>query len=176
MKASVLKVFLGVLFVMAFTQSVSALSMNPFKREGRTRAHTLLITANFRDPRLLAELAQYRTKQPILVLSPDVNGQYTLFFMPAGTKPMAETADNFLGILDLINPQRVVILGGSEYVPAQFVDMAQKKYPVITLNNADWNVNAETLGTLLDQPKLQKMFADYKGRLLNAGEASRQAD
>ena len=64
-------VLLTAIFCLLMSKPADALSMNPFKREGRTRAHTLMITGNYLDSRLLVELAQHRTKQPILLLSPD---------------------------------------------------------------------------------------------------------
>lgn len=171
MKLLGIKALVCTLTLLLCAVTTRAAGMNPFSREGRTRAETLIITGNFREPRLIAELAQYRTKQPILIIAPDGYGNHSLFFMPSGTKPMTETADNFSGILALINPRRVVVLGGSDFVPAQFVDIAQKKYPVILLPNADMEVVAHTLGDLMSQPKLKTDFLDYRKRLKMADEA-----
>lgn len=176
MKVSGMKALLGVIVLALTMQMAQAISMNPFKRAGRTRAHTLLVTANFLEPRLLAELAQYRTKQPILLLSPDGHGKHVIYFMPAGTKPMVETVENFKGLIDLINPQRVVILGNASFVPTEFVEQAQKKYPTIVLSNHSWDRNAVSLADLLKQPGLPKTFADYLGRLKTAQNAAKDVD
>lgn len=176
MKQRISKLLVCALMCIVFVQTASAISFNPFKRSGRTRATELFITSNFLEPRLIVELAQHRTKQPILLLSPDRQGNYSLFFMPAGTKPMTESSSNFSDIIDLINPRRVIILGNTDYVPAEFVDLAQKKYPVIVLNNEDWEINAKSLADLLDQPKLVTQFIDYRKRLQAAQEAVRQVD
>ena len=176
MKKLSLNVIVLAIVAIAAIQSANAISLNPFKREGRTRAHTLMISGNFLEPRLIVELAQHRTKQPIIVISPDASGNHTLFFMPAGTKPMTEPADKFAGILSLINPKRIIILGNSDYVPAQFVDIAQKKFPVIILNNADWTVNCQSLADLLEQPKLTSLYSDYLMRIMAAHEAAKNVD
>ena len=176
MKNNGLKALICTLAIVVLSQAASAISLNPFKREGRTRANTLLISGNFLEPRLMAELAQYRTKQPILLIAPDASGNNTLFFMPAGTKPMTESADKFSGILSLINPKRIIILGNADYVPAQFVNIAQKKFPVIILNNSDWNVNCQSLADLLEQPKIISLYNDYLSRIMAAHEAAKNID
>ncbi len=176
MKKLSINIIVLAFIAVAALQSVNAISLNPFKREGRTRANTLMISGNFLEPRLIVELAQHRTKQPIIVISPDASGNHTLFFMPAGTKPMTEPADKFAGILSLINPKRIIILGNSDYVPAQFVDIAQKKFPVIILNNADWNVNCQSLAELLEQPKLPSLYTEYLMRIMAAHEAAKNVD
>lgn len=146
-------------------QSSSAISLNPFKREGRTRAHTLMITGNYLDSRLLAELAQHRTKQPILLISPDGYQNYQLFYMPPGGRAPSEPKEKFLELIEFINPKRIVILGDFEFVPQEFIDQIQTKYAVIIINSKDWEKNAKSLGQLLKQPKLHRMYVDYRSRM-----------
>lgn len=168
---------LACMLIAAFcAQTAFALSLNPFKREGRTRAQTLLVTGNFLEPRLLVELAQYRTKQPIILIAPDGYGHHRLFFMPSDTKPVDENEENFVELIDLINPQRVIFLGSSDFVPQRFIDAAQKKYPVLTLNNQNWEANANTLAELLNQPRLTNLFIEYRDRYRAATEAAKQAE
>lgn len=176
MKQFSLKALALSIALLAFAQTAQAISMNPFKREGRTRAQTLIISGNYREPRLIAELAQYRTKQPFLLINNDGSNGYSLFFAPHGTKPMYETVENFSGILGLINPQQIVILGNSDYVPAQFVDSAQKRFPVIVIPNADMAIVAQTLANILDQPKLKNDFLDYRNRIQKAAQSANNFD
>ena len=173
MKKTVL-VLLTALFCLLSTKPAEALSMNPFKREGRTRAHTLMITGNYLDSRLLVELAQHRTKQPILLLSPDGFQNYQLFFMPPGSKAVAEPKEKFLELIDFINPKRIVFLGDTDFVPQSFIDLVQDKYATFILNIKEWQKNAEALGDLLKQPKLDRLYVDYRSRMNETNNAGKQ--
>ncbi|MBP5671729.1 MAG: hypothetical protein J6X49_05020 [Victivallales bacterium] len=167
-------ILLTAIFTILLSKPADALSMNPFKREGRTRAHTLMVTGNFVDARLLAELAQHRTKQPIILLSPDGFQNYQLFFMPPGDKAVVEPSDNFLSLVDFINPRRIVILGDVNYVPQTFIDKAREKHTVFVLNSSDWSKNADALGDLLKQPKLTRLYEDYRKRLHETNNPDKQ--
>ena len=70
------KHFLQVCIVMALlcaSLETKGLTLNPFKRSGRVRATSLIVVGNYMEPRLLAEIAQYYSKQPVLVISPDLD-------------------------------------------------------------------------------------------------------
>ncbi|NMA48063.1 MAG: hypothetical protein GX945_16025 [Lentisphaerae bacterium] len=158
-----------VLFVLfAVTASTYAVSLNPFRRNARARAETLMITANVLDSRLLAELAQVRTKQPIILLSPDVDGTQRVFYMIDGGKAVDIGEANFLETVGFINPKRVVVLGGADYVPRQFVEPLRDNYSVITLDSADWNKNAQVLGEWLDHRSLAKQYREYSEKISQA--------
>ena len=167
-------VLLTAIFCLLMSKPADALSMNPFKREGRTRAHTLMITGNYLDSRLLVELAQHRTKQPILLLSPDGFQNYQLFFMPPGAKAVAEPKEKFMELVDFINPRRIVFLGDTDFVPQEFIDLVQGKYSVFILNSKDWEKNAQSLGDLLKQPKLNRLYIDYHDRMKESSNAVKQ--
>ncbi len=159
-----------VLFVLiAVTASSYAASLNPFRRNSRARAETLMITANVLNSRLLAELAQARTKQPIILFSPDVDGTQRVFYMIDGNKAVDVGEGNFLETVGFINPKRIIILGGSEFVPKQFVDMLRGNYSVIILDSADWDKNAQILGEWLDHRGLLKQYREYSDKIAQAG-------
>ena len=142
-----------------------ALTLNPFKRSGRIKATSFIIAGNFVESRLLAELAQYYSKQPILVISPDVDGGDQLFFMPASNNAAPAGPDEFMEIIDHVNPKRIIVLGGEKYVPPKFIDQARSKYSVITLDSDNWSKNAQTLGELLGIRKLQPLFDEFKASI-----------
>ena len=147
----------------------SSTGCSAFRREGRTRAHTLMITGNYMNSRLLCDLAQYKTKQPILLFSLDADQSQQIFFMPASSKVQQIEEDEFIDIVSFINPKRIVIVGGNEYVPQKFIDQIRSKFPVMIYNSQDWSLNARMLGELLNQPGLLKEFNDSKERLAKSG-------
>jgi len=159
-----------VLFVLiAVTASSYAVSLNPFRRNSRARAETLMITANVLNSRLLAELAQVRTKQPIVLFSPDVDGTQRVFYMIDGNKAVDIGEGNFLETVAFINPKRIVVLGGTDYVPKQFVDLLRADYSVIILDSTDWEKNAQVLGEWLDHRSLVKQYREYSDKISQAG-------
>ena len=145
--------------------NADALTFNPFKRAGRIKANTLIISGNFVHSRLLADLAQYYSKQPVLLISPDVDGSYQIFYLPSATKATPVSQDEFMGIVEYVNPKRIVVLGGDDFVPHKFIDLARSKYSVMILDSDDWSRNAATLGDLLKTDKLALQFNEYKANL-----------
>jgi len=162
MKKRLILGFVALAMMFLAVTEAEALTWNPFKRTGRVKASTLLVTGNFIYSRLLTELAQYYSKQPIITISPDVDGGHQLFFMPATNNASAIAADEFMDVVEYINPKRVVVLGGGDYVPREFVDLARAKYSVILLDSDDWNKNAESLAEILKLKKLPALFKDAR--------------
>ena len=160
------KKFLSILAIVAIVLGLAvesqALTLNPFKRNGRVKASSLMITGNYMESRLLAELAQYYSKQPLLVISPDVDGGYQLFFIPAVNEATAVSPDEFTEIIKYINPKRIIVIGNDSFVPMKFVDQARADYSIITLDSDNWSKNAAALGELLKIEKLQTLFEEYR--------------
>jgi hypothetical protein len=169
MKKSILVALTAVVVMLSMAESAWALSLNPFKRAGRSQAHTLMVTGNYLESRLLVELAQYRTKQPILLFSPDVDGSQQLFYLQAGGKATSMDSEKYLEFIEFINPKRIVFLGGDDFVPPAFVDMARSRYSVMMLDSKDWLKNAAMLGDWLKHQQLVKQYEEFRGRLTESG-------
>ncbi len=124
---------------------------------------TLIITSNYKKSRLLAELIQRETKQPILLLP--AGDQKGIYFMPASVKrPALEIKEENIGkFVGLINPQQILVLGDRGYVHQNYIDMIDKKMPVFVVNGRDWVINAKSVARLLD---LNNLASDYT-RLYN---------
>lgn len=139
-----------------------------FKRSGRSRVHTLMFTGNYLDSRLLAELAQYKTKQPIIFVESDGAGEQ-LFLLPTfGSQAEQISKSDLLDVVAFLNPKRIAFLGDSSYVPAEYVGMLKEKFEVITFSSSDWSNNAQGLGMLLNQSRLKYDFDTTKGKYLKA--------
>ncbi|MBN2452090.1 MAG: hypothetical protein JXR77_17010 [Lentisphaeria bacterium] len=131
----------------------------------RRRVETLMVTGNVAKSRLLAELAQHRTKQPIVLVSPERGGRAELFFMPSVPEAMVFEEAKYAEFVDFLHPARIVILGDAGFVPERFVDAVRGKYPTVVFNSKDWVQNASALGVLLRQRNLARDFAAYAEKL-----------
>ena len=82
-----------------------------FRQEGRTKVDTLLVTGNYLDARLITELAQYHTKQPVVIFSTDIDETLQMYFIPTSQKE-AEPAptEQFSELITHLNPKRVVFV------------------------------------------------------------------
>ena len=141
-----------------------------FRQEGRTKVDTLLVTGNYLDARLITELAQYHTKQPVVIFSTDIDETLQMYFIPTSQKE-AEPAptEQFSELITHLNPKRVVFVGGSLIVPQNFVDEAKKISTTLVLDSDNWSENAKELGHLLRQRRLQREYDDYRKRLNERG-------
>ena len=130
---------------------------------------TLIITSNYKKSRLLAELIQRETKQPILLLP--AGDQKGIYFMPSSVKrPALEIKEENIGkFVELINPQQILVLGDRGFVHQNYIDMIDKKMPVFVVNGRDWVINAKSVAKLLD---LNNLASDY-ARLYNQVEGGK---
>ena len=159
-----MKKFLSRLSVVALLCVVIAttVSCNLFRKTSRAQVKTLMVTGNYMKPRLLAELAQYHTKQPIILVQQDADG--ARFFCLKNESSEEFAADRFGDFIQFLNPKTIVVLGDDTCVPQTYVEQAQKNFRVMVLNSADWEKNAQMLGEILDQPRLSREFKEYEKR------------
>ncbi|NLF94771.1 MAG: hypothetical protein GX564_12870 [Oligosphaeraceae bacterium] len=148
-----------------------------FRGEGRLRANNLLITGNYFNSRLLCELAQYKSKQPILLFSLDADGVQQLFYLPASGKVTEVAIEDYQDMITFINPRRILVVGDTDYVPQKYVEVARKcNYPMQEVTSSSWDNNAKALGELLNQGRLLRDFQETKQKLASAGFEPSKAD
>jgi hypothetical protein len=120
---------------------------------------TLVITANYKKPLLLAQLIQHENRQPYILLP--ARKATGIFFCPVNDKkPALEIREkNLSRFIKFLNPKKIIILGDSAYVPKKYLKMIDKNIPIIIVSSDDWNRAAATLANLLD---LTNLTSDYK--------------
>jgi hypothetical protein len=128
---------------------------------GARRIETLVVTGNFAKSRLLAELYQRRTKQPILIVSPEGINNDQLFYLPSKAGCMALDPAKYAEWVEYLSPTRVIFLGDTAYVPQTYVDQVRGRFPVVILNGRDWLDNAKALGGLIKDKGLAKLYGSY---------------
>lgn len=116
-----------------------------FERDAK-QADTLIVTGNYIKSRMVAELFQRATKQPILLLpSPGGNGSF--YFLSPKKSVEIQSAD-FVRFIEFLQPKKIVLMGNEEYAPARYVDMLGGDIPLWTIRNNDWEKIAATVGDM----------------------------
>jgi hypothetical protein len=132
---------------------------------------TLVVTGNYTKARVLAELIQGETNQPILLITSE-GGK--LFFMP-GKGPCLEVQDaDFPKFVKMVNAKQILILGDLRYVPESYTKRMDTNQTVIRVDNKDWYQIAVTVGKILDKTYLASKFKTLSdqidsGKLFNPG-------
>ena len=137
----------------------------------RARVNALLVTGNYLKPRLLCELAQYRSRQPIVLVQNDSDnpeGTPRLFYLPGSEKKQSQEIaisafkDEWLPYM---NPKVVIFVGNAdEDFPADLVRQASENFRVLTISGNDWDNNAQLLGEVLRLRRLARDFRDQLDR------------
>ncbi len=119
-----------------------------------------MVSGNYAKPRLLAELAQKKTGQPIILISPTDGGE-ELFMLPATGEALAEQKGKFVEMIEWLHPKQVIFLGDSDYMPAQYVELVRSRFPVVVVSGEDWVKNAESLAATMHLGKwLPKRYTE----------------
>ncbi len=171
-----LKIGLVVLALSVCTTGVFAASW--FTNGPKRDIVTLIVTANYRNPRLMAELIMNESRQPYLLLpTPQSRDQKIIFIQPKG--PAREVAPSSLRqYISFLNPRRIVVLGDERYVSDQFVGEYLKKLdtpiPVVRVEGNDWNRIAEETTYLLSLSHLGDNYKRLREEMDNNYRATRR--
>ncbi|MFO7820739.1 MAG: hypothetical protein R6V56_01570 [Lentisphaeria bacterium] len=129
---------------------------------------TVLVTGNFAKPRLLAEIAQRETNLPIILVSPEDNGD-ELYYMPPPPNARRIQPDKYVELIDvLLRPRRIIFIGDADYLDPSYKEKLKDKYPAISISGDDWIENARELGNLIGVGGLHKKYRQNLIKLLEA--------
>lgn len=160
---------LGAVLTFSFVMGTRAgiLDRLPFFRRwsSANRVESLIITGNYAKSRLLAELVQHKTKQPIVLISPLGTAGVELFFLPSGPEAMTFGEEKYVEFIDFLHPGRIIILGNESYVPAAFVDKINDVYPTVMFKSSSWTKNAEALASVFEYDDLPEIYDTYLEKL-----------
>lgn len=126
---------------------------------------TLIITANNRNARILADLFQYRTRQPQLVLPRE--GDDSFYWVPRrkdGTGVRKINLRYFPRFVRFLHPEKVIILGDERYVPREYREAIDPSIPV-SVYRGDWENIAYVIGR---DERVNKLGEDYSRLLRKA--------
>jgi len=132
----------------------------------------LIIIGNYRQPRLVADLIQNETKQPILVIP--TSGEGDIFFMPAdrNDKTLTIKVEDINNFVKFLQPNKILVLGNKKYVPEHYLEHIDSSQTVITVTNKNWASIAKAASRILDLKYLIRDF-DAQQKCLNSGKLYR---
>jgi hypothetical protein len=135
----------------------------PFQLAKR-RAHTVLITGNYEQPRLLADLVQLSTNQPYIILPRTATGK--IYFCPVNEKKfIALERDELNSFLIRLRPRQVILLGDVRYVPAKCEKLLKKNNVVVRIQGESWEKISITVSQLLNAQHVPANFKKLKKEL-----------
>ncbi len=135
------------------------------------RVKKLIVTGNYVKPRILAELVQHQTKNPILLVSPGESGN-NLYFLPYGPEAMPLDEEECVEFIELVNPKQVLLLGDSRYVPDSISEKIQRQVSSVRVNSSNWAKNAKTLSDMFMYQNLRARFADMYDKVKDASDSA----
>lgn len=155
------KIFVSLVFAV-----VSAVAFaNPWSYHGPKRdIVTLIVTANYEKPRLIAELIQDESRQPFLLLPANNDGN--IYFCPPNFgKPKVVPRQKLSRIIAFIAPKQIIVLGNERYVSDAYVKELRKIAPVCVINAESWQLAADTVAPMLNLSKLPRSFRKLNEQL-----------
>jgi len=165
------------LFSVALAISCAAMllcttSCSLFQKGSRARVNTLMVSGNFLQPRLLCEIAQFHTHQPVFVFSPadEENSAPTFYYLSPNEKGEPFSPAQFYEMVEHLNPRMVVFLGDETFYPTEIItDELRSNYRVMQLSSSNWEKNAMMLGDILGQgDRLYKEYSEYYSKFQEA--------
>jgi len=141
----------------------------PYKDPSMT-VNTLIVIGNYRKPRLMADIIQQETNQPILLVPADSDGK--IFFMPAKDTTMAIEFDDLRDFIKYLKPEQIVVLGDERYVPKKYLQQIDPKQTVISITNKSWRKIAAMTESVLDLTYLKRVYDKGEAKI-ESGELYR---
>ena len=120
------------------------------------RAETLLVTGNYVKSRMLAELFQLETKQPVLLL-PGTKNRGPMYFL-SPEKSVEINAEDFVRFVTFLKPKKVVFMGDESHVSSKYIDTLGDRLPVWSIRNGDWEKIAYSIGEMFG---IKHMLNDF---------------
>ena len=132
----------------------------PWRSLGSKREiHTMIITGNYKMPRLIAELIQDESRQPYILLPDPRDEKQKICFCPPKRNEAMEIQEKYFNdFIRTAGPKRIIILGDDRYVPRRYEDMLDKKIPVFRVTGDSWQRIAEELTFMLNLCRLERNF------------------
>ena len=156
----------SLLSVLALLCAVSADAAPWMSLGPKRKLETLVITGNYKSPRLLAELIQNESRQPYMLLPDPVRGDGRIYFCPPQSAAMEVKEQYFNDFIRTAGPKRIVILGDERYVPRRYEDMLDKAIPVVRVSGSNWFRIAQELTFMLNLSHLDRNYRELRTEMI----------
>lgn len=131
----------------------------------KKRADTLIVTSNYANPRLLAELVQLKTHHPIIIL-PASQKSNQFYYLGTATEAFSENMANLKKFITILNPVSILILGDENYVNNETLKILSDVAAPITVKAKDWDATAKAVENILKLRGLTKEYLRLSNKLL----------
>ncbi len=160
--------FAKMLVVALVIGTCAGISGAPWAVSGnKYRIETIVLTGNYKSPRLMAELILYESRQPYLLIPAANSGEKYNFLVLPGQPAIPVTDSKFNQLIRNTGARRIVILGDTRYVPEKYEALLDKKIPIVRITGDDWNRIAEELTSLLNLSTLKSRYPEMQAKLVN---------
>jgi hypothetical protein len=134
---------------------------------------TLIVTGYSLHSRLLADLLQFHTKQPVIfITSPDAK---EVLFVAAQMKdvppqkPLRVSASEFHNFVNFAHPKQVVLLGEEKFIPKHYREVLNPSITIYALSDKDWKIIATQCEELFGIDGLAAKYQAELDRLARGG-------
>ena len=153
---------IGFAFIAALF-AITAAAEVPWVTQGPKRTiQTLIIAANYKSPRLMAELILYESRQPYLLFPVPESGDTRIYFCPAKGPSLEIPAGQLNTYVNFLHPRRIVVLGDQKYVSDQALATLDRSIPIVRIEGNDWKRIAEELTFMLNLSNLADDFKEKR--------------
>jgi len=136
----------------------------------KNNVETLIVTANYDQPRLLADLIQQENRQPILFVPSKGKPGKILFCAPLrrSSHSIAIEEDKLAGFIYELKLKRIIVLGDERFVEARYIKLLGRSTPIIVASDDDWQKVADMLTPMLNLTYLSKRYAKLRPQVIAA--------
>jgi hypothetical protein len=157
------KVFAAALIAVAGATLCAA----PWANLGPKRVpETLILVSNYKTPRLMAELIQFESRAPYILLPVNGSNDNRIFFCPAKKTSHQIREVRFNAFIRFLNPKRIVAIGNDQVINKRYIDMLDRSIPIVRIDSSDWQRIAEELNFLLNLSHLDTNFKRLHDEML----------
>ncbi len=149
-----------ILLSISMITTVEAQWWNPkswFSSRRVKRVDFLIVTTNHIKSKLLADLIQYETGQPILLLPTGSEKDKMYFLLPTHESDEVSEKD-FVRFIDFLQPKNVLFLGDEKYAPNHYIDSIKDVAGTWLIPGSNWEVIAFSAGDML---RLRNLGLDF---------------
>ena len=158
---------LAMVFAVFTTTKVEAALEN-----NKNDVSTLIVTGYSLHSRLLADLLQFYTKQPVVFITqPDAK---EVLFVPAQkkevkAKPLKVSSGEFHNFVNFAHPKQVVLLGEEKYIPSFYKEVINPNIQTYSLADKDWVIIATQCEELFGISGLAEKYKAELRKLARGG-------
>jgi len=156
---SISRTFKSGLVLLALVAASGVFAASWFANGPKRDVVTLVVTSNYKSPRLMAELILYESRQPYLLLPTPESQDQRIIYVQAKGNAHEIPEKSLPQFVQFLNPSRIIVLGDERYVPAKYLNLLDRAIPIVRIEGEDWNRVADQATLLLG---LSNLGVDYK--------------